>query len=68
MEEGQGQKRRKCRSRPAGHVALSGERKQEGNIQNGGREIFRIVVGSGETWIWYQLGKRKQQQAPKSRH
>lgn len=44
MEEGQGQKRRKCMSRAPGNIALGGERKQEGNIQNGGRETFKMVV------------------------
>ena len=39
MEVGPGQMRRKRMNRAAGHTALSGERRQEGNIQNGSRGV-----------------------------
>lgn len=67
MEGVLGKMRRKCMRRAAGHTALRGKRKQEGNFQNGGREEPFLNKTAKSTILGLDTSSRRnnKRQAPK---
>lgn len=53
MEGVQGKMRRKCMRRAAGHTALRGKRKQEGNFQNVAEKNLSLIRQLNlPFWVW----------------